>query len=214
MSGQVEPELGEQAADAHREEDAEPEADGGAEKSEDQGLEQHRAGDLLLAGAQGAEQRQLATALRNQDRERVDDQEGADDQGDAREDQQEGGQEAHRLLDRGGGFVGRLVAGDGLDAVGERAGHGRGQVFLAGAGLGRHPDVGEGVLAVEEELLGGAGVEGGEGRAVERAAFGEPDDADQLGGQGTTVGGRDDVDVLADDIAALAGSVGVEHDLA
>ena len=52
--------------------------------------------------AEGAQQGELAAALRDQDRERVDDQEGADDQRDAGEDQQERAQEPDRLEQVGG----------------------------------------------------------------------------------------------------------------
>ena len=52
-------------------------------------LADHRAGDLLARGADGAQQRQLPGALRDQHRERVEDDEAADEDRDQREDQQE-----------------------------------------------------------------------------------------------------------------------------
>ncbi len=72
----------------------EPEAEGGAEDAEDERLELHRPRDLALGGAERAQQGELAAALGDQDRERVDDEERPDDQGDAGEDQQERGDEA------------------------------------------------------------------------------------------------------------------------
>ena len=119
LAGEVETEVREQRADAHREQHAEAEAEGRAEHAEHERLELHRPHHLPLGRAEGAQQRELAAALGDQDREGVDDQERADDQGDAREDQQERGQERDRLQQVGGGLVGRVVAGDGLDAVGQ-----------------------------------------------------------------------------------------------
>ena len=173
-------------------------------------LEQHRSGDLPLGRAQGPQERQLAAALRDQDRERVDDQERADHQRDAGEDQQEGTQEADRLEQVGGRLVGGRVAGDGLDVVRQPLGDVVAQLRLADAVVGRHPDVGEGVLALEEEVLRRRRVEGDEGRAVERAALGEVEDADQLRRQQRLVGGGDDVHLLADEVARPLGGLGVE----
>ena len=66
---------------------------------------------------EGAQQGELAAALGDQDRERVDDDERPDDQRDAREDQQERGDEADRLEQVVGRVVGRLVTGDRLDVA-------------------------------------------------------------------------------------------------
>ena len=103
-----------------REQHAEAEADRGAEQAEDQGLDQHRPRHLPPRGPHRAQQGELAAALGDQDREGVDDQEGPDDQRDPGEDQQERGDEARSppaaSLAR---LVGRLVAGDRLDVVGQ-----------------------------------------------------------------------------------------------
>ena len=213
LPGQVESEVGEQRTDAHREQHAEAEAERRPDDTDHERLEQHRSGDLPLRRAQRPQERQLAAALGDQDRERVDDQERADHQRDAGEDEQEGTQEADRLEQVGGRLVGGRVAGDGLDVVRQPVGHGVAQLRLADAVVSRHPDVGEGVLALEEEVLRRRRVEGGEGRAVERATLGEVEDADQLRRQQRLVGGGDDVHLLADEVARPLGGLGVEDDL-
>ena len=163
-----------------------------AEHAEHERLELHRPGHLPLRGTEGAQQRELAAALGDQDRERVDDQEGADHQGDAGEDQQERGEERDRLQQRRWRLVGGVVAGDRLDAVGQLGRDRVAQLLLGDAVVGGHPEVGVGVLAVEEEGLGGRGVEDRERRAVERAAVGEVRDADQgrAPSRGCGAGGR------------------------
>ena len=78
-------------------------------------LEQHRPGHLPLGRAEGAQQRELAAALGDQDRERVDDQERADDQGDAR--RRSAGRCVRKLIASSrsdGRLVGGVVAGDRL----------------------------------------------------------------------------------------------------
>ena len=72
--------------------------DGRADQADDQRLEQHRPGDLRLGRAQRPEQGQFPGALRDDDREGVEDQEGADDQRDRGEHQQERGDERQSLL--------------------------------------------------------------------------------------------------------------------
>ncbi len=116
LAGEVEAEVREQGADAHRQQHTEAEAERRAHQADDERLEQHRPGDLSLGRAERAQQRQLAAALGDQDREGVDDQERPDDQGDPGEDQQEGTQEADRVEKVGRRLVGRVVTGDGLQA--------------------------------------------------------------------------------------------------
>ena len=87
----------------------------------DERLEQHRPDDLPSRGPQGAEQRQLAAALGDQDREGVDDDVGAHDQRDAGEDQQERREEADPLEQPGRVLLGRVVTGQRLDLVGHHA---------------------------------------------------------------------------------------------
>ena len=123
---EVEAELAEQPAQPEREQVADAEPDGGADEAHGERLGDHRPVDLPAGGAQGAEQRELAAALRDQDRERVDDQEDADHQRDPGEDQQERLEEAEDLVER------LLVVGDVLvTGLGANA---RGQHRLCGVG--------------------------------------------------------------------------------
>ena len=89
---------------------AEREPDHRRQQPDDERLDRDRAGDLLAAGAERPEQRELARALRHDDRERVVDDERADEQRDEREHEQEGVEEAQALLDVAGGLVGDLLA--------------------------------------------------------------------------------------------------------
>ena len=65
-----------------------------AAEPEHHALGDHRAHDLAARRAERAQQPELARALRDRDRERVEDDERADEQRDVGEDQQEGAQEA------------------------------------------------------------------------------------------------------------------------
>ncbi len=210
LTGQVQPEAAEQRPDAEREQHPEAEADGRADQADHGRLEQHRPRHLAGGGAERPEQGQLAAALGDQDRERVDDQERPDHQGDPGEDQQEGLDEPDRLLQLRGGLVRGLVAGHRLVPVGKYVGHPVAQVFLRDAVLRGHPDVGERVVAVEEQLLGRAGVEDRERRAVERPALPEVGDADQCRLEPRGAAGGQDGDPVAHVVAGLLGGAGVQ----
>ena len=68
------------------------------EESDDECLRGHRSRDLFPGRAAAAEQRQLPRALGDDDRERVVDDEGADEQRDEREHQEERVEEAEPIL--------------------------------------------------------------------------------------------------------------------
>ena len=69
------------------------------------------------ARADGSQERQLAGALRDEDREGVGDDEDADEQGDAAEDRQRLLEEGEALLHVGGDLGGGLLAGEHLGVV-------------------------------------------------------------------------------------------------
>ncbi len=99
----------------------EHEADDAADEAEQQPLADDRAPDLAARGAEGAQQRELAHALGDGDREGVEDEEGADEQRDEGEREQEGLQEAEVVADVLG-LLGRLLlAGAHVDVGAERA---------------------------------------------------------------------------------------------
>ena len=72
------------------------------EEADERRLGQHRAQDLARRGAERAQHRELLRPLHDGDRERVEDQEGADEHGDAGEDEQRGGEEREAFLDVAG----------------------------------------------------------------------------------------------------------------
>ena len=102
----VEVDRPEERGEALREQDAEPEADGRGDDAEDGALEHDRAEHLAARGAERPQRRELLRSLRDRDRERVEDDEGADEQGDSAEGEQEVANErdelAHALSVLGG----------------------------------------------------------------------------------------------------------------
>ena len=85
--------------------DAGHDADHRRDEADDQRLDQHRAEHLATGRADGPQQRHLPAALGDDDRERVVDDEAADEQGDDGEHQQEGVEEADAA--RGSGSAAR-----------------------------------------------------------------------------------------------------------
>ena len=102
----VEVDCPEERGEALREQDAEPEADGRGDDAEDGALEHDRAEHLAARGAERPQRRELLRSLRDRDRERVEDDEGADEQCDSAEGEQEVANErdelAHALSVLGG----------------------------------------------------------------------------------------------------------------
>ena len=86
------------------------------ERLDDDGVEH-----LAARRAERPQQRELARALRDRDREGVEDQEAADEHGDAGEHEQRDREEAERLADVGGGLLGLLLAGADVGGAAERA---------------------------------------------------------------------------------------------
>ena len=91
-----------------------------AKRADEGGLQEDRAEHLALAGAEGAQQGQLAGALRHQDREGVRDDEDAHEQGHAAEHREDRLEEGEALLHVGGLLLGRGDAGEHLGALGQR----------------------------------------------------------------------------------------------
>ena len=137
---------------AGRQQQAAEDADDGGQHADHRGLDHDRAEDLAPRRAERPQQRELARALRDGDRERVEDQEAADEHGDAGEDEQGDLDEAERLADVRGALLGLLLAGEhgrgaaerlvdrglqllGRDAVVRRGGDVRDVAGLAGDAL-------------------------------------------------------------------------------
>ena len=94
-----EPERAEQRLEPLGERDAEREPDEGREEPDHERLEQHGAEHLTPRGAERPERRELARPLRDGDRERVEDDERADEQRDPGEREQEVAEERRELAD-------------------------------------------------------------------------------------------------------------------
>ena len=95
------------------------EADDRADDAEHQRLDEDGAQHLAARGAERAQQRELARPLGDGDRERVEDQEGADEQRDAGEASRPS-EEAELVPDVAGLLGGLLAAGAHLDAARQR----------------------------------------------------------------------------------------------
>ena len=97
--------------------DADPDdhTDHGCEQTDDRGLGDHRHHHLTSRRAERPQQRKLARALRHDDRERVEDDERADEQRDRREHQEHDPEEPEPLLQRLRLLVRDGRAGDDLD---------------------------------------------------------------------------------------------------
>ena len=93
-------------------------------------LEQHGAEHLSSTRADGSQQRELATSLRDEDREGVVDDEHPDEDGDAGEDEQEDVEEAEPLLDVVLVLLGDLLAREHLDVGRHHLRDVRGELLL------------------------------------------------------------------------------------
>ena len=117
---QVHAERGEQRAHALGDPEPEHEPEHGGDEPDDEPFEHDRAHDLAPRGAERAQRRELARALGDGDRERVEDHERAHEQRDAAEAEQEVRDELQAL-------VGVLGVGRGLRVAGLDVGAGRQQ---------------------------------------------------------------------------------------
>ena len=192
-----------------REPDAETQPDERAEEADDERLGEDGPDDLRAGTADRTQEAELAGPLRDEDRERVEDDEAADEQPDAGEAEERGVQEAEHLFDRLRGLGHDLRGAQNLD-VGDLLPQGPCDSGEVGSVL--HDDV-ERVEAVVAELpLRGAQVEGGEGERPEVGALAEPEDADDL--VGLLRAEEEDADVVADRVPEATGGALVHRHLA
>ena len=171
-----EPERREHVEQQTGETDAEAEAHERPREPDDQRLRHHRSDDLSPGTADRPQQTELPGALRDEDREGVEDDEAADEQPDAGEAEQRGVEEAEGLLDGLGGLTddfGRAQHLDVVERLPDRPFH-RAQVRAA---FRDDVDRVEPVLA--ELALRGCEVERGEGQRAEVGALTKREDADE-----------------------------------
>ncbi len=115
--GQVGAERLEQLIERRREPDPGEQPEHGSDDAEQQAFGDDLAHDLRARGAECPQQAELAGPLRDGDRERVEDDERADDERDVGEDEQERAQEAEVFFQVGGVLGGLLRAGAHVDGA-------------------------------------------------------------------------------------------------
>ena len=154
----VEADLGEQLPETERHPDPQAEPGRAGDEPDRDGLEQHRTQHLPPAGADRTQHREVTGALGDHDRERVVDDEHADEQRDVGERQQEGVEELQVLAELSLLVGGVGLAGEHLDlVVGERRLQAHRELVGADIGrLGDHDAVEAARLT--EQLLGSAEV--------------------------------------------------------
>ncbi len=209
--GEVGAEGLEQLIEPRRHADSEQQAERRAAEAEQQALRDDASDQLAARRAERAQQAELARALRDRDRERVEDDERADEEGDVGEDQEERPDEAELAFEIRGLVRGLLGRGAGREAARQDRLHARAQ--RGGGDAGGRGDV------ELVECVGLAGERAGDGqrrqhdaRAAEVRALGELEDADERERLGAGLAG--DAQRLTDtQVVALRGVL-VDRDLA
>jgi hypothetical protein len=202
--------LAEQPLDDARDQQAEEEPDDRRECADDQPLDHDRTEYLPPGRADRPERRELAHALRDRDRERVEDDERADEERDAREGEQEVADELRERRDVVRLLLRLLVARAYLRIRRQDGPDLRDELLGRRPGLGRRGDAVEGVLAVKQLLRGRDG-EHGEGRAADGVDVAVACDADQRElAHGVQ---RRDADLVTDLEMLVVGGVDVDDHL-
>jgi hypothetical protein len=180
------------------------------EEAHDDRLDQHRPEDLAARGPHRAQKTKFSRALRHDDREGVEDDEGTNEERDEAEDEQRRVEERERLLQ-----ALRLLVGDGcarfsLSAVREHCRNAIAKLTGRHAVLGRDLDRVERAHLVEQ-LLRGLELEDRERRAGEVVGIAESDDPNDF--EGSLGPLEQNVDAVTDrEVIALCRSR-VDHDL-
>src|SRR5690606_6482422 len=209
LGGQFHADGAHQLHQPDRQPDARAHAQQRADDAEEERLRQDRAVDLLAGGSDGPHQADLPGALGDQHGEGVDDQEDADEEGDAGEAEHGVLHDAHEALDvllvllRGLGGGLHLVAGAELGP------HVLLELLVGDAVGGGDLDVGVDAALADQGLLGGLRVEEEDRGAG--VGDGEVGDAGDLGAVGAD--GAHHPDLVTQLQAVLVGGVGVHHDL-
>ncbi len=170
----------EQATHPERDKEPNSQTDSGRNHADDERLAENRAHDLPTARSYGPQQGELAGALSDEHREGVEDDEQPDEQGHAREDQQEHVEEPESLADGVGLLLVDCFCGDRLETLGQYCGDAGCQFLLRDTFGSLDVDlVDESWLACD--LRGCGRVEHAQYRTGQIAAAAHRDDADDRG---------------------------------
>ena len=191
--------------------EAEEQPDHRGEQADHEALEPDRAQDLLARGAERPQRRELARALGDRDRQRVEDHERADEQRDAAEAEQEVADERHALVGLRGRLLGLLGAVLTSSVSRHERLHGADELGRRRAVLGGDRDRVELALALQQRLRG-LDVPDRDAAEAERVDLAVRGDAGDL------VGGASWPSVatftrVADRVVLGLRGAGVDHDL-
>ncbi len=180
------------------------------DSADDRRLDDHRADDLAPARAHGTEQPELVRALRDEDRERVEDDERGDDQADGGEAEEHSGEEVEELADVGAAVGSDLGREHDLERRPDRV-----DELPAELGTRYAVDAAD-VDRIDEAVRGheplrGAERERGERHRTDRAAVSEREHADEI--EPLLRARRQHVDPIADPEPVLARGLDVHRDL-
>ncbi len=176
---QLEVERLEERVQPLRESDTEEEPDHRCDQTDRERLEEHRGQQLPPRRAERPQRRQLTRSLRDGDRQRVEDDEGADEECDRAEGQQEVADDAHEDGDLAAVLVRLLDAGLDLNCVRQVVVERGGKLVRRRPALGGDGDGVELALPVEQ-LLRRCDVEDRERSAAERLDAGVLGGSDEL----------------------------------
>ena len=200
----------EQRPEGRRHADPGPKPDQRCDDADRHGLGQDGPEHLALARAHRPQQAVLPGALRDRDRERVEDHERADKQGDDREDEHERVEELQELLELILQLLGDGGPGECLQAMRERGPEVAGQLLLGDTRLGNEQNAG--VFAGRgDQPLRDRGGEQHHGRAAGTVRAAEPGDAHDADPLRRAV--HQDRGGVPDPQMAVARALGVDHDL-
>ena len=206
--GDVEVERVEQPRQTEGEQDPAGHADEGGNEGDDQRLDDHHPGDLGTSGADGSEERELASTLGDDDAKRVGDDEGADEDRNGGERQQGDVEKAELGRDVVNRFLGLRLARDRLDPFRQSGRDPFHEFFGAHPALGFHRNRAELPFKAEEALRLGE-LERRQRRPEQRVVLAEPGNADELELLGSA--DADDGHRLAQLELALFGGRDIDH---
>ncbi len=207
---EVEPDLAQQVEEADPEQDPHPEPDGRGHRADHERFEHDRPHHLTTGGTHGSQQTELPGPLGHQNREGVEDDEGADHHPDGREAEQRVGEEAEELAHRLADVDRRLRRGLHLELRAERGLEARLQLLGADVGVALHVHRIDGAAGTELTLRGRQ-VEGGHRDRAQVGGVAVREEADDLVLLGRAA--QQHAHMVADVEPVLLGRAGVHRHL-